>query len=64
MRKNSEDWEYSNSCCLMIMDNHMEDSVYASFPKIEIAKNSGMLLARNIQSFQRMRKMSYMIIIG
>ena len=64
MRKNSEDWEYSNSCCLMIMDNHMEDSVYASFPKIEIAKNSCMLLERNIQSFQRMRKMSYMIIIG
>ena len=42
----------------------MEDSVYASFSNIEIAKNSCMLLARNIQSFQRMRKLSYMIIIG
>ena len=24
-KKSYEDWEYSNSCCLMIMENHMED---------------------------------------
>ena len=38
-KKFYEDWEYSNSCSLMIMENHMEDSVYASIPKIEIAKD-------------------------
>ena len=33
-----EDYEYSNSYCLMIMENHMEESFYASIPKIENAK--------------------------
>ena len=37
-KKFYEGCEYSNSCCLMIMENHMEDSVYASIPKIENAK--------------------------
>ena len=37
-KKFYEEWEYSNSCCLMIMENHMEDSIYASIPKIENAK--------------------------
>ena len=37
--KNSyKDWEYSNSCCLMIKENHMEDSIYESIPKTEKAK--------------------------
>ena len=33
-----EDWEYSNSCCFMIMENHMEDSIYESIPKTKNAK--------------------------
>ena len=37
-KKSYEDWEYSNSCCLMIMENHMEDSIYESIPKIENVK--------------------------
>ena len=37
-KKFYEDREYSNSCCLMIMESHMEDSIYASIPKIENAK--------------------------
>ena len=37
-RKFYEDLEYSNNCCLMIMENHMEESIYASIPKIENAK--------------------------
>ena len=37
-KKIYEDWEYSNSCCLMIMENHMKDFVYACIPKIEECK--------------------------
>ena len=37
-KKFYEDCEYFNSCCLMIMKNHMEKSIYASIPKIENAK--------------------------
>ena len=32
-KKSYEEWEYSNSCCLMIMENHMEDFIYESIPK-------------------------------
>ena len=31
--KSYEDWKYSNSYCLMIMENHMKDSIYKSIPK-------------------------------
>ena len=41
------DCEYSNSCCLMIMENHMKDSIYENIPNIENAMSSWMLLARN-----------------
>ena len=26
-KKSYEDWEYSNSCCLMIMENHMKNCI-------------------------------------
>ena len=58
-----EDWENSNSCCLIIMENHMKEFIYASIPKIENVKELLILLERNIQSFQRMIKKSYLIII-
>ena len=33
-----EDLEYSNSCCLMIIENHMKESIYGNIPKIENTK--------------------------
>ena len=37
-KKSYEGKEYSNSYCLMIMENHMEDSIYESIPKIDNTK--------------------------
>ena len=37
-KKFYEEWENFNSCCLMIMENHMENSIYANIPKIENEK--------------------------
>ena len=36
--KSYEYWKYSNSYCLIIMENHVEDSIYESIPKTENAK--------------------------
>ena len=47
----------------MIMENHMEDSIYASIPKIENAKEFLDAINKKYTKFQRMRKMSYLIII-
>ena len=33
-----EDRGYSNSCYLMIMENHMDDSIYECIPKTKNAK--------------------------
>ena len=37
-KKSYEEWEHFNSCCLMIMENHMEHSIYKSIPKTKNAK--------------------------
>ena len=36
-KKSYKDCEYSNSCFLMIMENHMNDSIYQSISKTENA---------------------------
>ena len=48
---------------LMIMENHMEDSIYVSIPKIKNAKEFLDAISKKFQSFQRMRKNFYLIII-
>ena len=42
----------------------MEDFIYASIPKSENAKEFLDTINKKLQSFQRLRKMSYLIIIG
>ena len=51
-----EDWEYSNSCCLMIMKNHMEESIYANIPKIENAKEFLYAISRKFTKFIKNEK--------
>ena len=55
-KKFYEDCEYSNSYCLMIMENHMEDSVYASIPKIENAKGFLYAISKKYTKFSNNRK--------
>ena len=42
----------------------MEDSIYVSIPKIENAKDFLDAISKKYTKFQRMGKMSYLIIIG
>ena len=51
-----ENWEYSNSCCLMIMENHIEDSIYASIPKIENAKEFLDAISKKYTKFSKNEK--------
>ena len=55
-KKFYEDWEYSNSCCLMIMKNHMKDSIYASIPKIENAKEFFDAISKKYTKFSKNEK--------
>ena len=50
------DWEHSNSCCLMIMKNHMEDSIYTSIPKIENAKEFLYAISKKYTKFSKNEK--------
>ena len=55
-KKFYEDWEYSNSCCLMIMKNHMKDSIYVSIPKIENAKEFLDAISKKYTKFSKNEK--------
>ena len=37
VKKLYEDWKHSNKCCMMMMENCMDEVVYASIPKLDIA---------------------------
>ena len=55
-KKFYEDWEYFNSCYLMIMENHMEDSVYASILKIDNAKDFLYAISKKYTKFSKNEK--------
>ena len=55
-KKFYEDWEYSNSCCLMIIENHMEDSIYEDIPKTENAKEFLDAISKKYTKFSKNEK--------
>ena len=52
-KKFYEDWEYFNSCFLMIMKNHMKESIYASIPKIDNAKEFLDVITKKYTKFSK-----------
>ena len=55
-KKLYEDWEYCNNYCLMIMENHMKESIYASIPKIENAKDFLNAISKKYTKFSKNEK--------
>ena len=38
VKKLYEDWKHSNKCYMMMMENFMDEAVYASIPKVDTTK--------------------------
>ena len=57
-KKFYEDWEYSNNCYLIIMENHMGDSVYANIPKFENAKDFLYNISKKYAKFSKNREIN------
>ena len=55
-KKSYEDWEYSNNCCLMIMENHIEDSIYESIPKTKNVKEFLDVIGKKYTKFSKIEK--------
>ena len=55
-KKFYENCEYSNNCCLMIMENHTEESIYASIPKIKNAKEFLDAISKKYTKFSKNEK--------
>ena len=55
-KKFYKDYKYSNSCCLMIMENHMDESIYAAIPKIENAKEFLDAISKKYTKFSKNEK--------
>ena len=45
-----------SNCCLMIMENHKKDSIYASIPKIENAKEFLYAISKKYTKFSNTEK--------
>ena len=52
-KKSYEDWEYSNSYCLMIMKNHMEDFIYENIPKTKNANEFLDVIGKKYTKFSK-----------
>ena len=55
-KKFYENWVYSNSCCLIIIENHMENSIYESIPKIDNAKEFLDVISKKYTKFSKNEK--------
>ena len=52
-KKFSKDLEYSNSCCLVIMENHIEESIYVSIPKLKNANDFLNVITKKYTKFSK-----------
>ena len=55
-KKSYKDWKYYNYCCLMIMENHMEDCIYESIRKTENAKEFLDIVGKKYTKFSKNEK--------
>ena len=38
VKKLNEDWKHYNKCCMIMMENCMDEAIYASIPKVDTKK--------------------------
>ena len=55
-KKSYKDREYFNSCCLMIMENHIEDSIYENIPHSKNAKEFLDVVGKKYTKFSKNEK--------
>ena len=55
-KKFYENCKYSNSCCMMIIVNHMEDSIYENISKTENSKEFLDVIIKKYTKFSKKRK--------
>ena len=55
-KRSYEGWEYSNNCCMMIMVNHTENSIYENIPKTKNAKEFLDAISKKYTKFSKNEK--------
>ena len=59
-----ENWKHSNKCCMMMMENCMDAAIYASIPKVDIAKGLLEEIGKKFIKFDRNEKHQYLDLLN
>ena len=64
IKKLHEDWKYSNKCCMMMMENCMDEVVYASIPKVDTTKGLLKEIGKKFIKFDMNEKHHYLYLLN
>ena len=64
VKKLYEDWKYSNKCCMMMMENFMDEVVYASIPKVDTTKGLLEEIGNKFIKFDMNEKHHYLYLLN
>ena len=64
VKKMCEDWKHSNKCCMMIMENCMDEAIYASIPKVDTTKRLLEKIGKKLIKFDMNEKHHYLDLVN
>ena len=63
-KKLYEDWKHFNKCCMMMMENYMDEAIYASIPKVDTAKGLLEEIGKKFIKFDMNEKHHYLDLLN
>ena len=64
VKKLYEDWKHSNKCCMMMMENCMDEVVYVSIPKVDTTKGLLKEMEKKFIKFDMNEKHHYLDLLN
>ena len=64
VKKLYEDWKHSNKCCMMMIENCTNEAIYASIPKVGIAKGLLEEIGKKFIKFDMNEKHHYLDLLN
>ena len=64
VKKIYEDWKHSNKCCMMMMENCMDEAVYASIHKVHTTKRLLEEIGKKFIKFDMNEKHHYLDLLN
>ena len=62
--RNIKDWKHSNKCCMIMIENFMDEVVYASIPKMDTTKELLEVIGKKFIKFDMNEKHHYLDLLN